>query len=195
MSEYYIISSKLSSSTFQVMAVDETLDYLNMIVGEYSGIKFPIVFKQKYGKKLHDVLDTGFPSFYLISNRFLNILQENKITGWKTFPIIIKDKENIEVDGYSGFSITGVCGNIDYKKSIQFTKRFVPNGPDVKCLRGIYPNFSKWDGSDFFIPKDSLYIIVTNRTRLLLKDNKISNIQFTNILEDEFSYSDVEKYI
>ncbi len=83
--------------------------YDNMIVGQYEGYEFPIEFKQdkEYGSRLRDVLDTGYPPAYLISDRFRDLLTENNVTGWKTYPIRLYDKKGNLINGYNGLSFTG----------------------------------------------------------------------------------------
>jgi len=123
--EFYDFGSKLLSSTFQAGAVGLKTqagkgpilaDHWELIKGNFFGINFPVVFKQDYGKKLLDILDTGWPSLYLISDHLKNTLETNKLTGWKSYPARVYDKKGVEVMGYNGFSITGRCGPIDYTK-------------------------------------------------------------------------------
>src|SRR5690242_9750497 len=93
MKDFYDFGSKLSSSTVQVHALNLTkgrneqglYDKHRLIMGDYLGISFPVVFQQEYGKKLLDMLDTGWPSLYLISERMKSALEENSLKGWKIF--------------------------------------------------------------------------------------------------------------
>ena len=67
--DFYTFRSKLLSSTFQAGLVDipnmqEEAEW-KLITGNYQGFTFPIVFKHEYGKKLADVLNTGWPGLYL----------------------------------------------------------------------------------------------------------------------------------
>lgn len=196
----YRIDSKLSSSTVQVHAVgldkisfsDDLAAEWHLIFGDYSGFSFPVIFKQEYGSKLHDVLDTGLPSLYLISDKMKAILEDNKLTGWKTFAVKVLDKKEQEITGYHGFSITGRCGKIDYSKSEIIEKRLVPNGPLVKYYKGLYVGLDKWDGKDFFVPEKYFGIMTTQRAAETLKKNKLTNIRLENLLEIEIDYSTVQ---
>jgi hypothetical protein len=108
-SDFFDFCSKLVLSTVQVCPVglkkDENgvIEQRNLVKGKYKGVDFPVVFKQESGKKLTDILDTGWVSLYLISDRMKSILEENNLTGWKTFDIQIYDKKKNEICGYYGW--------------------------------------------------------------------------------------------
>lgn len=190
---FYLFSSKSSSSTIQVHAVNLSSKEDNnglfnehkLIQGVYSGIIFPVVFKQEYGKKLEDVLDTGWPSLYLISDKMKSVLEDNNLTGWKSFAIKILDKQGQEIKGYHGLSIMGRCGPIDYNKAKIIEKRLIPNGPSGKYYKGLHIGLDKWDASDFFLPEKYFGIITTQRAAEILKQNKLTNIKIENLAEIE----------
>ena len=97
--DFFTLDSKLLSSTFQARPinlkrdVDNNFQEWDLIKGNYAEIDFPVIFTQDHGKKLTDILDTGWPGLFLISDRLKKILEENKLTGWKTFPIKVYDKK------------------------------------------------------------------------------------------------------
>ena len=188
---FFDFGSKLILATFQSSPIGLKKDKngidgdLKLIDGNYSEINFPIIFKQKSGKKLRDLLDTGFPSLYLISDKMKTILEENHLTGWKSYPIQLYDKKGNELFGYHGFSITGRCDPIDYEKSSIIEKQFVTNGPICKYYKGIF--IDGWDGSDFFMPKHTSQMIVTKKTADILKKYKLTNISLKNLADYEES--------
>ena len=194
---FYIFSSKFSSSTLQVHMIgskefhpiDPNKSYLfdenKLLLGDYSNISFPVVFKQEYGKKLQDILDTGTATLYLISDKMKATFEDNNLTGWKTFEVKILDKQDKEIQGYHGLSITGRCGKIDYSQSEIVEKRCVPEGPLGKYYRGLYVGLDKWDGSDFFLPEKNFGTVITNRVADILKKNKFTNICLENLAEIE----------
>ncbi len=165
-----------------------------IIRGNYKGIDFPLVFKQESGKKLVDILGTGWCSLYLISDRMKKALEANHLTGWKTYPVKIYDKKGNEVLGYNGFSIIGRCGSIDYNKSEIIEKRYVPNGPLCKLYKGFYIGLDKWDGSDFFMPFDTGHHIVTKKAAEVLKKHKF-NVELKNLADCEIDIDDVKQKI
>lgn len=191
--EYYMFSSKLSSNTVQVHALDMSskedsnglFDQHRLIQGVYDGISFPVVFKQEYGKKLEDILDTGWVNLYLISDRMKTVLEKNALTGWKVFAVQVTDRKGGEIQGYYGLSITGRCGKIDYSKSEIIKKRLVPYAPLGTYYKGLHVGLDKWDGSDFFLPEKYFGTIITGRVAEILKKNKITNIRLENLTEIE----------
>jgi hypothetical protein len=197
MSEFFDFSGKLSLSTVQAYAVglkkdvNGVSDHWNLIKGKYDNIDFPVVFKQHSGKNFSDMLDTGWPNFHLISDRMKCLLEENHLTGWKTFPIKLYDKKNNEISGYYGFSITGQCAPVDYGKSEIIEKRRVPTGPICKFYKGIF--IDKWDETDFFSPKNTYALFVTHRVAEILTKNKITNICLVPLSEYEMSVSNVHQ--
>ena len=194
---FYTFSSKLSSSAVQVSPVglkefhpiDPNKNYLfdehKLIQGDYNNISFPVVFKQEYGKKLQDVLETGWAGLYLISYNMKVVLEDNDLTGWKTFETKVLDEQGQEIQGYHGLSITGRCGKIDYSQSEVIEKRLVPEGPLGKYYRGLYVGLDEWDGSDFFLPEKNFGTVITNRAAGILKKNKFTNIRLENLADIE----------
>jgi hypothetical protein len=179
----FSFSSKMVLSNFRAGPIDLTTSHINLIEGHYPEINFPVVFKHDDGKKLCDILDTGYASLFLISDRLKAILEENKLTGWKVYPIKLYDKKNNEIFGYSGFSITGRCSPPSYAESEIIEKQYVPTGPICKLYKGMTIN--NCDGSDFFLPEGRLLIIINKKTAEILKKNKITNIDLENLAEYE----------
>src|ERR1700722_20078064 len=99
---FFDFMSQPASTTVQAHPTDLNIDCLKLIKGNYQGIDFPVFFKQEYGNKLYDILDTGFPGLFIISERMRKILEENNLTGWKVFPIKLYDKKGNEIADYHG---------------------------------------------------------------------------------------------
>ena len=58
-------------------------------------IDFPVVYRHEEGKKMRDMLDMRFDGHcFLISDRMKQMMEENNITGWKSYPVLIYDDEN-----------------------------------------------------------------------------------------------------
>jgi hypothetical protein len=191
MKRFFRLGSKLLSSTFQAGPVnlkedeDGISDHLNLIEGKYNGINFPVIFKQDYGKNLTDILDTGHAGLFLISNRMKKILEDDQLTGWKTFSIKLYDKKENEILGYHGFSVTGHSSPINYEKSEIIEKRRVPTGPLCKFYRGVFVD--NLDGMDFFIPDTTKFIFITEKAADILTKNKITNMRLENLVDMEMS--------
>ena len=187
MESFYEFDSKLVLSTVHASPQslkNEGNEELELIRGNYQNINFPIIFKQTDGKKFTDILDTGFPNLYLISSRMKKILEENNLTGWKTYPIIFYDKKGNEVLDYHGFSITGRCLELSYNKSRIGEKRRVPTGPICQFYKGATIN--GWEGADFFMPQVTGHMLISKRAANLLVKEKISNLFIQNIADTEY---------
>jgi hypothetical protein len=185
MKDFFDLSNKGFSSTFLATTVELDIDESKLILGKYKGIEFPVIFKQINGKKMTDILETGYPSLFIVSNKLIALLEENHFTGWKIYPIKLLDKKENEIKGYYGFSVIGICGPLSYKDSTIIVKRVVPGGPLCKFYKGVSIGLGEWDGSDFFIPKNTIKIVITKKVADTLKSNKISNIDLTNLAEQE----------
>lgn len=191
--DFFRFRSKLISANARVAAIELDLepdpyalreaDHTKLIKGKYAGINFPVIFKQEHRGKFNDLLDTGWPGLYLISEKLKIILEENHLTGWQVYPVKLYHTNDNELFGYHGFSIIGHCGPVSYTQSEIIEKREIPHGPIVKYCKGI--TFDRWDGSDFFIPEKTGYEFITNRTAEILKKNKVSNLSLTNLSEVE----------
>ncbi len=191
MKDFFDFSSTLVSTTVQAYSIDLNINHRNLIKGEYQGIDFPVTFKQEDGNKLRDILDTGYPSLYLISERMKQLLEEHQLTGWKVFPILLYDKKGKEIAGYHGFSITGHSGPISYKKSEIIEFRRVPHGSLCRYYKGI--SIDNWDGSDFFTPKGTYQTCITRKVADILKKNKISNLHLENFTEYQIDVDHVSE--
>lgn len=188
---FFSFSSKLSSSTFQAHLADSKIDHHKLIKGDYTSIDFPIIFKQKYGDKLLDILDTGCVGLFLISDKLKAVLEENHLTGWKTFSIEVYDKKDNYISGYHGLSVVGRCESTSFQQSKIIEKQLVSTGPICKYYKGI--SINQWDGTDFFSPEKKYQTFITKKVADLLKKNKITNLQLENTAEYEIDIRHVNK--
>ena len=186
---FYSFGSKLLSTTIQVHAIDlnkhdkttNLFDQQRLILGNYDGIDFPVVFKQEDGNRWHDIIDTGWPSLFLISSEFRDFLIGNSFRGWKTFEVEVLDKKNNLIKGYYGMSVTGRCGKIYFDRSEIVEKKFSEQGTVGKYYKGIHFNINEWDGSHFFIPVDYFGIFISGQVVTSLKKFKFTNINIENV--------------
>ena len=184
MKNFFDFNSKMVLSNVFAPPIGLNIDdNLKLIKGDFTNIDFPMRFKQHFGKKLNDILDTEHPGFYLISDRMRTILEAAKLTGWKTFPIVLYDKHWDEIPNYHGFSTTGKSGPISYDNCEIIEKRYVPNGPICKFYKGLF--IDKWDGSDFFTPEGNYGTFITKKAADVLREHKISNLRLENLADIE----------
>lgn len=150
--------------------------------GDYSNndISFPIVFRENRhysGKRMRDILDNRSVSYFLISDRFKEALEQSGITGWKCYPIKIYDKKGNVVEGYNGFSVTGRAGKMQKYDTPPAELGYTPDS----C--GYYFDYHSWDGSDIFNTTGSNFLIVTERFIDMLKKYKITACQYTRLTD------------
>jgi len=189
--KHFDFDSEVSSSTIQAYIQDETIDHIKLIRGEYEGIEFPILFKHEYGRKYKDVIDTGRINFFLISDKFKNVLKENKLTGWQVYPIKLVDKKDNEIFGYHGLSINGRCSPITFEKSKIIEQQLVPKGPITKYYKGLW--IEGWDGNDFFCPQDDYEIFISERAANILTNSGVSNLSLKDLADYEVNVAFVKK--
>lgn len=189
-STFFLLNSTFSQTPVCLDNAEVTWDIsIELIKGNYSSIQIPLIVQQKSGTKWTDFLNPS-GQLKIVSNKFIELLESNKITGWSKFKLKIFDKNGTEAFGYSGFSVIGRCGKIDYSKSFVYENQLVPNGSICKVYKGLYFGYEQWDGSDIFMPEDSLHIIISKKVQDLIKKNKITNIKMQNLADyevDEYS--------
>jgi|WetSurMetagenome_2_1015567.scaffolds.fasta_scaffold611848_1 hypothetical protein len=192
MADFYDISSIFSKSSARFNSINLPNNIVNgldigyrLIMSDFTNVTFPIIFKIGQGKKFGDLLDTYWGNLYLISDKFRNILEENSLSGWKTYPIKLLDKTETEITGYHGLSITGRCGSVDFNNSTIIEKQFVPNAPKARYYKGLYVGLEKWDGSDFFLPEGYFGIVLSAKAADIIKKSKLTNIDLKNLMDVE----------
>lgn len=164
-----------------------------LLAGDYEGIKFPAIFIHETGRRWEDILGVGTASLYIISEKIKNIFERNNLTGWKTFPIEVLNKEGRKLIGYYGMSITGKCGPVDNSKSeiVPYTR--IPYLSGEKAYKGYHVGLDKWDGSDFFIPEGVFAIIGSQKVADVFKENQIKRLKPVNLADVERRLVDLEK--
>ena len=159
-----------------------------LLYGKYENFDFPVIFQQEKaygGKKMTDFLNTGWGGKLApISDKVLNLLIENNITGWKTYPIRVFDKKGVEIHGYHGLSITGRCKDLDLtllKERVDYQYR--ESGPVYHYYKGYPLDLSTWDGSDMFLLSGTYWRFINKKVYSIFKKNKVSNIKFYNLAD------------
>ena len=189
--EFYVFSSKGYLTTFDVSpdlfehAIKYNLHgpesgreiHHQLLYGDENGIypeyiKFPVIYRNEKGKKMRDMLDMRFDgNCFLISDRMKVLMEENQITGWKSYPVIVYDKKGNEMLGYHGFTVTGKGGNTSMLKP--WAEIGMDERPSFilwdKCL---------WDGSDVFRIWPN-YLTITAKTMRLFKKNEITAASYS----------------
>lgn len=186
LNKFYLLTSQFSEVPICVSNEDFDFDtFCRIVKGDLTGINLPIVFTQISGKKWTDILNPSSVSLYIVSQKLIELLKQNSISGWELFPTKILDKQGNEVSNYNGLSITGKCGAPNYSLSHTYIKQLVPNGIKQKYYRGLHIGFDKWDGSDLFIPEGTLNIVMTKKVMNIIRHHKITNINLQSLADYE----------
>ena len=159
-----------------------------LLYGQYDSFDMPVIFQQEKsygGKKFTDFLNTGYATnFSPISDKVLEILIDNNITGWKTYPIQVFDKKGNEVPGYHGFSIIGRCKDLDISLlKERVAVQYYESGPIREYYKGFPLDLSTWDGSDIFLLSGTGWNFITKRVYSLFKKQKITNITYEKVTD------------
>lgn len=184
--EFYELRERYNPKSFQAghnsLSFEGGIDIIRqLLTGEYR--TFPISFFHEYGSVIGDVIGTGLPSIYLISDHLKNIFESEGFTGWSTFPIILINKEGSQISGFQGFSISGRCGAIDFSQTHVVEKQLVKNGPRVRFCKGLTIDTSSWDQSDFFLAENYNAILCTKKVQKAFVKRKLNVMSFESNVE------------
>lgn len=120
--KFYKFSSKLYLNTIHVwpkIAIDfagsdkerpywlKNID-MTLWFGEYPpSLEFPVEFIVRGGIKLRDLIDTRTVTLLLISDHVRQVFEDNCVTGWKPYDVIVRRKSGELIPGFNGISIVG----------------------------------------------------------------------------------------
>lgn len=170
---FFWMSASLSLSPMRVKPRN-VVDPFKVLRGDVDDI---IVYDYASGGQPKDFVASGYPALFLISDRVRTLLEP--VTGWGTYRVEVWSKNQMRVEGYSGFCVSGRCGPIeDSLGEVVVKPPRVSGGVSYTVLRGLYFVPSSWDGSDVFVPASSNWVIVTRRVKQLLEAAKVRNVQF-----------------
>lgn len=156
----------------------------DVLKGNYENCIFPIIFLSKdseymKNKRMTDFLNTdGLAHKFIVTDKVLEVLSSNNITGWKTYPVEIYDKNENYIGGYHGLSIIGRCEAV--KPSL--AEPWI-NSYGEKVLKGLPLDLDTWDGSDVFLLQGTSRVFVTARAKKIIEKNKLTNIYFEDIAD------------
>src|SRR5690606_29087516 len=86
-------------------------DFFNVFLNK-TDFDIPVKTQIVLGKTMYDKIDFNDGINFVISDHFLKVLSESKLTGWKTYPVEIKNTDK----KYYGFQIIGKSGPLKEKK-------------------------------------------------------------------------------
>jgi hypothetical protein len=125
-----------------------------------------------------DIIYTTSVEPVLISDRVVDILKANELSGWRTYSIELFGQDGVRIPGYQGLAVHGRCGPIDDSRAVQF-QAIYPGGI-FPVWRGLFFDPETWDGSDLFMPSDNWgHIMVVDTVRHAFEKAKVTNVMFT----------------
>ncbi len=150
----------------------------------------PLRLVTRMGKQATDLMWSTYPPLLVGSQRLIDTLTSEHISGWTTYAIEAHDRSGQRLTGYYGFAITGRTGNQDMMRGEVIDKPpIVPKGKPYKVLRGLYFEGDAWDGSDLCVVGGTSIKVASPRVRAVLKRAKISNVTFTPLATKELDVS------
>ncbi len=152
------------SSGNKDLKVEALIDYddQKLLRGEYTPDLLQLRWSE--GRRVTDLIRLQDIFNFLISKDLKTDFDKEELTGWKTYAVECKELE----DDYFGFQCLGKCGKIISPKNTGFTI-------------GLKFDKRTWDGSDFFLPAESLGILCTDKAFKVLEKRRIKNIKIENI--------------
>jgi hypothetical protein len=127
---------------------------------------------------------TTFVAPIIVADSVVQVLRSHGFTGWSLYDVTVRDKQDQLIPGYSGLSVTGRCGNIDWASGIEVPRIF-PAGI-FPVWKGLFFDPESWDGSDFFMPAEPVgYVFVVEAVKKALERAKIRNMGFTPLAQFE----------
>ncbi len=128
------------------------------------------------------------PEHFMIDQKLKDLFEKNQITGYELKDINIIGSYGFRDDGIQEMVITGRAGHLQKLTGEEFEAcstcgNIIEDISDLVCVSF---DISKCDGSDIFLIDNFEGIpVVTQKVKDLLEKNKIKNVSFTNIKEEE----------
>lgn len=152
----------------------------------------PVVLKGYMGGSPTEVLWAGLTPIVCVSQRIVDLLLQNRFTGWATYPVEVYDRKGVYLPGYYGLAVKSHAGEQDFSRSQIVTKPpLTYAGRTYDVYKGTYFDESKWDGSDIFRVQHATKI-VTKKVQQVFKRAKITNVRFIPLLETEIDVNTVK---
>jgi len=178
----YLLGEQMVRGAMRVRLVDD-LDPVALLRGEIH-VSEPVALEQFMGGKPRDILGSGHAALFLVSDKFVEVLQEQQFTGWRTYSVVVHATDTRRVGDYRGFAVTARCGQVRQSEPIILPPRS-EKGRAVPGRRGLYFDPASWDGSDIFAPPTTGHVFVLERVRDAIKRARLTNVTFDRVTEVE----------
>jgi hypothetical protein len=188
-SELYLFEDPFSNRWLRIKPLPEWVNEEladRLAYGQLKPSK-PVVFRGFMGGPVADILWTSLPPMVCISEKVVNLLEENRFNGWSTYPVEVSDRKGNTLTDYHGFAIMSYAGERDRSRSPIIEREPIALGGKVrKVYKGFYFDENKWDGADIFRVHTS-WLVVTKAVRDAFIKSKIRNVEFIALPDEETS--------
>lgn len=167
MEKFYEISFAQKRSEVFLDFLSDVVEQ-DLLLGKYVPSE-PLKTKVSEGKNYYDIVRFQDPFNFAISEKVLNLLNNNSISGWSIFEILIADARS----SYYGFQVTGKCGELKRPKKPGF-------------VVGCEFEYSTWDETDVFAPQNTASVFCTQKVKDIFEHNKVTNIELEDITTVEW---------
>ncbi len=160
---------------------ETNIDCLALTRGETSVTEEIRIIWEMGGAIPSDFIWTTSAHPVIAHRRILDLLRENGITGWSTYPVIVTDKAGHFHPDYEGLMINGRCGPVDLSRSVVVLSKYPAGWFPHFC--GHYFTEDSWDGSDIFMEradssgKVTARCFVTEKVQQVFKRENIENVR------------------
>lgn len=145
----------------------------------------PLKLRWAQGSRLVDISGTTSVFPLVISNRFVEFLEEHHVSGWTHFPIEIRDGMGVDVTGFFGLAVRGRCGPLQPERSQAVTRTTMSGDSMTQAWIGYFVDEPSWDGSDVFVPVGTRLVFVVQRVADLLRGAGLTNLSLEPITRIE----------
>ena len=114
----------------------------------------------------------------------IQLLTDQSVSGWDTFPVEVSDRNGKPLAGYLGLAVTGnECERV-WSLCEMIQRPATAYVREQAIYRGLYFDETEWDGSDMFWVKASGRA-VTEEGRRAFREARVTNVQLIPLPEVE----------
>jgi len=172
--QFYYVGSSWATQYYRFSTLEseeDIQDDFELFRGEFTPKK-PITIKIDRGGRAADFIWGGRVSVNIVSDKVVNILRENQIKKFTTYPVKVVLENGERLEGFHGLSVLGRAGPIDLVRSRAKVVYRDNDTPFPLRMNGLYFHPENWDGSDIFTLDETSYLLITQKVLNFLKKVK-----------------------
>jgi hypothetical protein len=137
----------------------------------------PVAFRRDEGRTRYDLIGTTLALPKLVSDRFVEVLEQHELTGWRAYPVDVADELGGRMEGLNGLVVTGRSGPPIEKWSDEV---MIPpqtsRGQFGTRLKGVYFEPDTWDETDLFLPGSAGFVLGSASAARAIRGAGITNV-------------------